>query len=113
MAARFFCSVCFAALIALAAPLSAGAAETEAASTPEPPRVTHTIDGYKITRDRNDCLTCHAAPANEKAGARAATDSHYVHRDGERLEKILATRAFCTQCHTPGADAKPLPGGRP
>jgi len=111
MAASVFCRISFAALMALAAPWSAGAAESAAADTP--PLMPHTTEGYKITRSVNDCLTCHAPPANVKAGAKTPTDSHYVHRDGERLDKILATRSFCTQCHTAAPDAKPLPGKQP
>ncbi|MCW2273697.1 nitrate reductase cytochrome c-type subunit [Rhodoblastus acidophilus] len=89
------------------------AAEGDSDVEPKPPLVPHATADHKITRDRNDCLTCHQAPANEMAGAKAVSDSHYVHRNGERLEKILATRAFCTQCHTPAPDAKPLPGAKP
>jgi len=113
MAALLIRRISLIALLALGAPFRAGAAEAPADAPP--PAITHTTAGQKITRDVNDCLTCHAAPANEKAGARAVTDAHYVHRNGERLDKILPARAFCLQCHTPGPDAKPLPivGGRP
>ena len=30
------------------------------------------------------------------------------HREGNRLDKISGTRFFCTQCHVPQVDAKPL-----
>ena len=101
-----------AALVMLAAPFSAAAAGEPGA---QPPPVTHTVDGYRTGRDPNDCVACHA-PANVKPGVRAMTDSHFVHRDGERLDKIVATRVYCTQCHKAAPDAKPLPdnaGGRP
>jgi nitrate reductase cytochrome c-type subunit len=109
---RIFVGATAVALIALFSfPVAAeGEPDAEAA---KPPLVPHATADHKITRDRNDCLTCHEAPANEMAGAKAVSDSHYVHRNGERLDKILPTRGFCTQCHTPAPDAKPLPGGKP
>ena len=57
----------------------------------------------------NDCLTCHTAPAAATAGAREVSDGHYVHRDGVRLGKLLATRIYCNQCHKQVDGAKPLP----
>jgi hypothetical protein len=95
-------------LIVLAASGAAAAAEGDAAGA-QPPKVPHTVAGYKVGRDPNDCVACHA-PASVKPGARAMTDSHFVHRGSERLDKILATRVYCTQCHTAAPDAKPLPG---
>ncbi|MBB4197912.1 cytochrome c-type protein NapB [Rhodoblastus sphagnicola] len=99
-------------VLALAASPGVGAAETDAPSdaASQPPLVPHSIDGYKITHDLNECLTCHQPPANEKAGARKVSDAHYVWRKGERLDKIAATRFICTQCHMAKPDAKPLPG---
>jgi len=79
------------------------------------PPVPHTIDGYKTGATGNDCLTCHGASAQAAPGAREISVGHYLHRDGVRLDKILATRVNCTQCHCPVIDAKPLlaaPGGR-
>jgi nitrate reductase cytochrome c-type subunit len=101
--------------VAFAAGLSAALAQDAPAGLQPPPRpVPHAIAGYKIGRDVNECLPCHQPPANEKAGARKMTDDHYVYRQGVRLDKILATRVYCNQCHAPKADAKPLPaGGRP
>ncbi|MCW2285100.1 nitrate reductase cytochrome c-type subunit [Rhodoblastus acidophilus] len=102
-----------AALLLFSLPAAAAdGSEAAAPAEPTPPLVPHTTADHKITRDRNDCLTCHQPPANEMAGAKAVSDSHYVHRNGERLDKILPTRGFCTQCHTPAPDAKPLPGGK-
>ncbi len=48
----------------------------------QPPLIPHKIDGY----------------------------THYVDRQGARLDKVAGTRYFCTQCHVPQADAKPLVG---
>ena len=35
---------------------------------------------------------------------------NYVDRQGARLDKVAGTRYFCTQCHVPQADTKPLVG---
>lgn len=99
-----------AALMALTA--FAGAGGEPASSAPPVP---HTVDGYKTGATGNDCLTCHGAAAQAAPAAREISDDHYLHRDGVRLDRILATRVNCTQCHRPTADAKPLPaapGGR-
>ena len=34
----------------------------------QPPLIPHRIDGYQITKDFNQCMTCHDWPANTKAG---------------------------------------------
>ena len=74
----------------------------------QPPLIPHRIDGYQITKDFNQCMTCHDWPANTKAGAPKISETHYNDREGNRLDKIAGTRFFCTQCHVPQADAKPL-----
>ena len=74
----------------------------------QPPLVPHRIDGYQVTKDFNQCMTCHDWPANIKAGAIKVSETHYNDREGNRLDKISGTRYFCTQCHVPQADAKPL-----
>ncbi|MCW2282260.1 cytochrome c-type protein NapB [Rhodoblastus acidophilus] len=74
----------------------------------QPPLIPHRIDGYQVSRDFNKCMSCHDWPANVKAGAPKVSETHYVDRQGNRLDKIAGTRFFCTQCHVPQADAKPL-----
>ncbi len=74
----------------------------------QPPLVPHRIDTYQVTKDFNQCMTCHDWPANIKAGAPKVSETHYNDREGNRLDKISGTRFFCTQCHVPQADAKPL-----
>lgn len=74
----------------------------------QPPLIPHRIDGYQVTKDFNQCMTCHDWPANTKAGAPKVSETHYNDREGNRLDKISGTRFFCTQCHVPQADAKPL-----
>lgn len=74
----------------------------------QPPLIPHRIDNYQISRDFNKCMSCHDWPANVKAGAPKVSETHYVDRQGNRLDKISGRRFFCTQCHVPQADAKPL-----
>ncbi len=74
----------------------------------QPPLIPHRVDGYQITKDFNQCMNCHDWPANLKAGAPKASETHYSDREGNRLDKISGTRFFCTQCHVPQVDAKPL-----
>ncbi len=74
----------------------------------QPPLIPHRIDGHQITKDFNQCLTCHDWPANTKAGAPKASETHYSDREGNRLDKISGARFFCTQCHVPQTNAKPL-----
>lgn len=74
----------------------------------QPPLIPHRIEGYQVTRDFNQCMTCHDWPANLKAGAPKVSETHYNDREGNRLDKVAGTRFFCTQCHVPQVDAKPL-----
>lgn len=74
----------------------------------QPPLIPHRIEGYQISKDYNQCMTCHDWPAHLKAGAPKVSETHYSDREGNRLDKISGTRFFCTACHVPQADAKPL-----
>lgn len=74
----------------------------------QPPLIPHRIDSYQVTKDFNQCMTCHDWPANIKAGAPKVSETHYNDREGNRLDKVSGARYFCSQCHAPQADAKPL-----
>lgn len=76
----------------------------------QPPLIPHKIDGYQISTDNNACMTCHDWPGNTRVHAPKISETHYVDRQGARLDKVAGTRYFCTQCHVPQADAKPLVG---
>lgn len=76
----------------------------------QPPLIPHKTDGYQITADNNQCMTCHDWPGNLRVNAIKISETHYVDRQGVRLDKVAGTRYFCTQCHVPQADAKPLVG---
>ena len=74
----------------------------------QPPLIPHKIDGYQITQRQQACMNCHDWPGNTRVKAPKVSETHYVDREGVRLDKIAGTRYFCQQCHVPQADAKPL-----
>jgi len=73
----------------------------------QPPLVPHSTEDFPITRDDNSCLACHNWDS-EMPGATKVAVSHFVDRDGEALSNISPNRYFCTQCHVPQKNAKPL-----
>jgi cytochrome c-type protein NapB len=74
----------------------------------QPPLIPHKIDGYQVTTSNNQCMTCHDWPGNVRANAPKISETHYVDREGVRLDKLAGTRYFCSQCHVPQTDTKPL-----
>lgn len=82
----------------------------ERAYRQQPPLIPHKVDGYQITTDNNACMGCHDWPGNTRVNAPKISETHYVDRQGVRLDKVAGTRYFCQQCHVPQADAKPLVG---
>jgi cytochrome c-type protein NapB len=76
----------------------------------QPPLIPHKVDGYQVTTTNNQCMACHDWPGNTRVNAPKISETHYVDRQGVRLDKVAGTRYFCQQCHVPQADAKPLVG---
>ncbi len=74
----------------------------------QPPLIPHKIDGYQINLKFNKCLSCHSWSTYKKAGATKISQTHFVDREKHVLANISPRRYFCTQCHVPQADAKPL-----
>ena len=74
----------------------------------QPPLIPHRIEGFQVTKNFNQCMTCHDRPANIKGGAPKISETHHNDWAGNRIDKISGTRYFCTQCHVPQNDAKPL-----
>ena len=74
----------------------------------QPPLVPHTIEGYKVNLKFNKCLTCHSWANYKQARATKISQTHFEDREGEVLANVSARRYFCTQCHVPQVDAKPL-----
>ncbi len=74
----------------------------------QPPLIPHKIDGYQVSTSNNACMNCHDWPGHIEAKAPKVSETHYVDREGVRLDKVAGTRYFCQQCHVPQVDAKPL-----
>lgn len=74
----------------------------------QPPLIPHTIRGYQITRNFNKCMDCHAWSKVKESGATKVSGTHFKDATGRELANVSPRRYFCTQCHVPQADVKPL-----
>jgi cytochrome c-type protein NapB len=74
----------------------------------QPPMIPHDIEKYDISLRNNGCLKCHSDATYEKEKAKRTPDSHYLDRDGKKLEHLSSRRYFCTQCHAVQQTASPL-----
>lgn len=74
----------------------------------QPPLIPHTVEGYTVNLKVNKCLTCHSWSNYQQAKATKISQTHFTDRDGNDLASVSARRYFCTQCHVPQSDAKPL-----
>jgi len=74
----------------------------------QPPSIPHSIEKEHISLKGNTCLRCHSKANHEKEKAPEIGKSHYIARDGSRLNKPSSRRYFCNQCHAPLVDAAPL-----
>jgi nitrate reductase (cytochrome), electron transfer subunit len=74
----------------------------------QPPLIPHNTAGYQITKNFNKCMDCHAWQKTKASGATKVSVTHFRTREGQELDNISPRRYFCTQCHVPQTDAKPL-----
>jgi nitrate reductase (cytochrome), electron transfer subunit len=74
----------------------------------QPPLIPHTVKGYNITQNFNQCMDCHSEARAKETRATKVGKSHYETREGSKLPNISPRRYFCMQCHVPQFDAKPL-----
>jgi cytochrome c-type protein NapB len=74
----------------------------------QPPLIPHTTQGYQITKNFNKCMDCHAWQKTKESKATKVSVTHFRNREGQELDNISPRRYFCTQCHVPQTDAKPL-----
>jgi cytochrome c-type protein NapB len=75
----------------------------------QPPLTPHTNEKYTINLKENGCLECHMKlPGDEEAKSVEMSESHFIDRNGNKLDRPAGNRHFCTQCHVPQIDAKPL-----
>ncbi|WP_028996289.1 nitrate reductase cytochrome c-type subunit [Azohydromonas australica] len=78
----------------------------------QPPVIPHKIDNYQLDKSANRCMFCHARAQTGSSGAPPISVTHYQDRQGNFLADISPRRYFCTQCHVPQADLKPLVNNR-
>ncbi|MBT3186492.1 nitrate reductase cytochrome c-type subunit [Candidatus Thioglobus sp.] len=76
----------------------------------QPPLIPHKTKGMRITMKKNKCLSCHSNENWRDADAVKMTASHFMTRSNKRLKEVSPRRYFCTQCHVPQVDNKPLIG---
>ncbi|PAU62791.1 cytochrome C [Pseudomonas sp. PIC25] len=74
----------------------------------QPPTIPHAIRGYQVDINGNKCLACHSRAASVQAQAPMISITHYTDREGQTLAAVAPRRYFCTQCHVPQQDVKPL-----
>ena len=74
----------------------------------QPPMVPHEVDKYEVNLKVNGCLKCHSPETYEKEKSPMVGESHFLDRDGKKLDKISSRRYFCNQCHAPQLDGEPL-----
>ena len=74
----------------------------------QPPLVPHKIEGYRINLKYNKCLSCHSWKNYKRARATKISQTHFSDRGDNVLANVSPRRYFCTQCHVPQANAKPL-----
>lgn len=72
------------------------------------PTIPHSIEGFQINKDFNQCLMCHASNVAPAMKAPSVAASHFANREGEYLAEISPRRYFCTQCHVPQTTSQPV-----
>lgn len=74
----------------------------------QPPVIPHSIEGYQLSVNANRCLSCHKREFTQSSGAPMISVTHYMNREGQMLADVSPRRYFCTECHVPQADTRPL-----
>lgn len=74
----------------------------------QPPLIPHAVDKYEVSLRLNGCLKCHSDATAEKENTKPTPESHYLDRDGNKLDKLSSRRYFCMQCHAPQLTGSPL-----
>lgn len=77
----------------------------------QPPLIPHAVENFdEVTLEENQCLSCHDEANHKKKNAPRIGDSHFLDRDGKKLDGAYAGRHNCVQCHVQQVDAPPLVG---
>lgn len=67
----------------------------------QPPTIPHSVERYQLTKNFNQCLTCHSRARSPDTGAPMVSITHYLDRDHQVLAAVSPRRYFCLQCHVP------------
>ena len=76
----------------------------------QPPIIPHPIDGYQVEHERQQVpVLPRAGTATAKSQAPMISITHFIGpRRHSSWPSISPRRYFCTQCHVPQDDVKPL-----
>ena len=74
----------------------------------QPPTIPHKITGYQVDQKANKCMSCHSRKATEISQAPMISITHFMNRENQFLASVSPRRYFCTQCHVPQSESKPL-----
>ncbi|WP_442918223.1 nitrate reductase cytochrome c-type subunit [Magnetococcus sp. PR-3] len=74
----------------------------------QPPLIPHSVEQYRINLRQNRCLSCHSWDTYKQSGATKISLTHFRDRYGSELADVSPGRYFCTQCHVPQRNARPL-----
>lgn len=74
----------------------------------QPPLVPHAVANYRITKNFNQCMDCHSWATYQQKNATKVSLTHFKDREGTELANISPRRYFCTQCHVPQTETRPL-----
>ncbi|MDO4698588.1 MAG: nitrate reductase cytochrome c-type subunit [Pasteurellaceae bacterium] len=74
----------------------------------QPPMIPHSIRGYQVTKNTNQCLNCHGVENYRFTGAPRISPTHFMDRDGKLTGETAPRRYFCLQCHVPQAEVEPI-----
>lgn len=74
----------------------------------QPPVIPHLIDGYQVSITANRCLDCHRREYSGLVAAPMISITHFQDREGQMLADVSPRRYFCTACHVPQSNARPL-----
>lgn len=74
----------------------------------QPPMIPHSIRGYQVTKNTNQCLNCHGVENYRMTGAPRISPTHFMDRDGKLTGDTAPRRYFCLQCHVPQAEVEPI-----
>ncbi|MDY4593529.1 MAG: nitrate reductase cytochrome c-type subunit [[Pasteurella] aerogenes] len=74
----------------------------------QPPMVPHSVKNYQVTKNVNQCLTCHSVENSRVTGATRISPTHFADRDGNLNSSTSPRRYFCLQCHVSQSDVDPI-----